>query len=424
MERIYIEGGQPLRGVVTVGGSKNDALAIMAGALLVPGVSVLHNIPRNSDVYTLLEIFRRLGAVSRFRSDGALEIDATCLTTTETPHDLVRQMRASFNLLGVLIARCGHAAVAMPGGCDIGSRPVDFHIKGLEMLGCHLRLEHGIYIGEAKRIIGTNIYFDFPSAGATQHLMIAACCGQGTTVIENCAAEPEVTDLADFLNACGARIYGAGTQTIVIDGVAELHPTEFTIIPDRLQAGTYAVAAAITGGDVTIRNAVFDHCRPVFSKLIDSGTEVISEPNAVRVRRRRGLCPVDIKTTPHPGFPTDMQQVFAAMLSLADGVSLVTETVYESRFRYTTELAKLGAKIHVENRTAKITGVPRLSGASVSCTDLRGGAALLVAGLAADGATDIDNLHHLDRGYEDIVPNLRDLGARITRGTAGGVCLV
>ena len=424
MDRIYIEGGQPLRGVVEVGGSKNDALAIMGAALLVPGVSALHNIPRNSDVHTLLEIFRRLGAKSRFREDGALEIDATYLTTSETPHDLVRQMRASFNLLGVLIARCGHAAVAMPGGCDIGSRPVDFHIKGLEQLGCHLRLEHGIYIGEAKRLVGANIYFDFPSAGATQHLMIAACCAQGATVIENCAAEPEVADLADFLNACGARIYGAGTSTIVIDGVAELTPTEFTIIPDRLQAGTYAVAAAITGGDITIRNAVYDHCRPVFSKLMDAGAEVIAEPNSIRVRRRGELRPVDIKTTPHPGFPTDMQQVFAAMLSLADGVSLVTETVYESRFRYTTELAKMGAKIYVENRAAKITGVARLSGAAVSCTDLRGGAALLVAGLAADGETVLDNLHHLDRGYEDIVPNLRELGARITRGTAGRVCLV
>ena len=303
MDRIYIEGGQPLRGVVEVGGSKNDALAIMGAALLVPGVSALHNIPRNSDVHTLLEIFRRLGAKSRFREDGALEIDATCLTTSETPHDLVRQMRASFNLLGVLIARCGHAAVAMPGGCDIGSRPVDFHIKGLEQLGCHLRLEHGIYIGEAKRLVGANIYFDFPSAGATQHLMIAACCAQGATVIENCAAEPEVADLADFLNACGARIYGAGTSTIVIDGVAELTPTEFTIIPDRLQAGTYAVAAAITGGDVTIRNAVYDHCRPVFSKLMDAGAEVIAEPNAVRVRRRGRTAACGHQNHAAPRFP-------------------------------------------------------------------------------------------------------------------------
>ncbi len=424
MERIYIEGGQPLRGVVEVGGSKNDALAIMAAALLVPGVSVLRNVPRNSDVNTLLEIFRRLGATSRFREDGTLEIDATHLTTTEAPHDLVRQMRASFNLLGVLLARCGDAAVAMPGGCDIGSRPVDFHIKGLEQFGCHLKLEHGIYYGEAKELTGANIYFDFPSAGATQHLMMVACLSKGMTVIENCAAEPEVTDLADFLNACGARIYGAGNKTITIDGVDELTPTEFTIIPDRLQAATYAVAAAITGGDVTIRNAVYDHCRPVFSKLLDAGVEILAEPNAVRIRRRGALRPVDIKTTPHPGFPTDMQQVFTAMLSLADGVSLVTETVYESRFRYTTELAKMGANIYVENRAAKITGVARLSGASVSCTDLRGGAALLVAGLAADGETDIDHLQHLDRGYEDIVPNLRDLGARITRGTAGRVRLV
>lgn len=403
----------------------------MAGALLVPGKTVLHNVPRIRDVYTLLDIFRHLGATSRFREDGALEIDATHLTTTETPHDLVRQMRASFNILGALLARYGHAAVAMPGGCDIGARPVNFHIKGLEQLGCHLHLEHGVYIGEVKRFTGANISLDFPSAGATQHLMIAASRARGRTVLENCASEPEIVNMAAFLNACGAKITGAGTTRIEVEGVEELHPCEFSAIPDRLQAGTFAMAAAITGGDVTIQNAVYEHSSPVYAKMIEAGVEIREYPGAIRVcGTPRRPNPVDIKTMPHPGFPTDMQQVFAAYLALADGVSMITETVYESRFRYTTELEKLGANIRVEGRTAKITGVERLSGAPVSCTDLRGGAALVVAALVAEGETELDSLHHLDRGYENLVPNLRNLGADIVRGTertaAGGlrVCSV
>jgi len=415
----------PLQGTVAIGGSKNDSVAIMAGALLVPGKTVLHRVPRIRDVFTLLEIFGHLGVVSRFRDDDALEIDATHLTTSETPHDLVRQMRASFNVLGALLSRFGHASVAMPGGCDIGARPVNFHVKGLEQLGCKLRLEHGIYTGKVKRFVGANLYLEFPSAGATQHLMIAACRARGRTIIGNCAAEPEIVNLADFLNACGARIQGAGTTTITIDGVEELHPTEFSVIPDRLQAGTYALAAAITGGDVVIQNAVMDHCRPVISKLTEVGVEVTPTPDGFRVRRVGTIYPTDIKTMPHPGFPTDMQQPFAALLTLADGVSVITETVYESRFRYTTELVRMGANIHVEGRNAIITGVERLTGAPVTCTDLRGGAALVVAGLAAEGETEIAGLEHLDRGYEDIVPKLRALGAHVTRSNetaaSGGV---
>lgn len=417
MDKIYIRGGQPLSGIVEVGGSKNDSVAIMAAALLVPGKTLLRNVPRISDVYTLLEIFRHLGVSARFHDDGGLEIDATNLTTAETPHDLVRQMRASFNLLGVLLSRFGHASVAMPGGCNIGARPVNFHVKGLEQLGCKLRMEHGIYTGEVERFVGANIYLEFPSAGATQHLMIAACRARGRTLLANCAAEPEVVNLAEFLNACGAKIEGAGTTTIVIEGVEELHPVEFTVIPDRLQAGTYALAAAITGGDVLIANANPDHCRPVLAKLAESGVEVLPEPSGFRVRRKDKICPIEIKTMPHPGFPTDMQQPFAALLCLAEGTSIITETVYESRFRYTTELAKLGAEITVENRVAIITGVERLTGAPVTCTDLRAGAALIVAGLVAEGETEIDGLEHLDRGYEDVVSRLRGLGADILRGS-------
>jgi UDP-N-acetylglucosamine 1-carboxyvinyltransferase len=400
----------------------------MAAALLVPGKTVLHNVPHISDVETLLDIFRCIGVVAGFRPDGGLEIDATNITTTtRTPHHLVRQMRASFNILGSLLARFGRASVAMPGGCDIGARPVNFHIKGLEQLGCKFTFEHGIYTGEVDRFVGTNLYLEFPSAGATQHLMIAASMAKGRTVIENCAAEPEIVDLADFLNACGAQINGAGTAAITIDGVESLHPVEFTVIPDRLQAGTFALATAITGGDVLIRNAVMEHCKPLLMKLDEIGVEVLPDASAFgyRVRRTGKLDPTHVTTMPHPGFPTDMQQPLAALLCLACGTSTITETVYESRFRYTTELAKLGADIRVEGRTAIITGVERLTGATVTCTDLRGGAAVLVAGLAAEGYTEIEGLAHLDRGYENIVPRLRGLGADITRGTervvAGGL---
>jgi UDP-N-acetylglucosamine 1-carboxyvinyltransferase len=418
LDKITIQGGRPLTGSVEVGGSKNDSIAIMAGALLVPGKTTLRNVPRIRDVYTLIEILRRIGVPAVFHEDGALEIDATQPTTSETPHDLVRQMRASFNVLGALLTRFGRASVAMPGGCDIGARPVNFHVKGLEQLGCRLHLEHGIYTGAVRRFTGANISLEFPSAGATQHLMIAACQARGRTMITNCAAEPEIVNLGAFLNSCGARISGAGTPTITIEGVEELHPTDFTILPDRLQAGTYALAAAITGGDVVIKNAVLEHCRPVLAKMAEAGVEVTRVDAGYRVRRAGKIYPTDIRTMPHPGFPTDMQQPFAALLSLADGVSMITETVYESRFRYTTELVRMGADIRVEDRTAVIHGVNRLMGAPVTCTDLRGGAAVLVAGLAAEGETTIDGLEHLDRGYEGIVPKLRSLGAHITRDNA------
>ena len=415
MEKISIVGGKPLQGSVSVGGSKNDTVAIMAGALLIPGKTLLKNVPKIHDVYTLLEIFRRMGAISRFLEDDTLEIDATKLSTTEAPNELVSKMRASFYVLGALLARFGEACVAMPGGCDIGARPVNFHVKGLEQLGCKLRLEHGIYHGKVRRMTGANVYLEFPSAGATQHLMIAASQACGRTVIENCANEPEIVSMANFLNTCGADIKGAGTSKIVIEGVDELHPATYTVIPDRMQAGTYAVAAAITGGDILIQNSCPEHCGPIFSKLRETGTEVTLDSKGVRIRRVGKIRPADIKTLPHPGFPTDMQQPFASLLSLADGTSMITETLYESRFRYTTELERMGADIRVEGSAAKITGVSKLSGATVTCTDLRAGAALVVAALAAEGQSDISGLIHLDRGYEDIVPRLYGLGADIVR---------
>jgi UDP-N-acetylglucosamine 1-carboxyvinyltransferase len=415
LETIKIRGGRPLSGNVKVGGSKNDTVAIMAGALLVPGKTVLRNVPRIRDVNTLIEIFRRLGAVCTFFPDDSLEIDASNLTTSVAPNELVSKMRASFYVLGALLSRFGRAEVAMPGGCDIGARPVNFHVKGLEQLGCQLNLEHGIYYGSVRRLVGASLYLEFPSAGATQHLLIAASRACGTTVIENCATEPEIVSLAEFLNTCGAHIHGAGTPTITIEGVEALHPATYSVIPDRLQAGTYAVAAAITGGDVLIENAVSDHSRPLLSKLAEAGVDVQTTSRGLRVRRMGKLYPTDIKTLPHPGFPTDMQQPFTALMCLADGVSMVTETLYESRFRYTTELERMGADIRVDGRTAKITGVEKLSGAKVTCTDLRAGAAMVCAALAAEGETEIDGLTHLDRGYENIVPNLQGLGADIVR---------
>jgi UDP-N-acetylglucosamine 1-carboxyvinyltransferase len=415
LESIKIRGGRPLHGYVKVGGSKNDTVAIMAGALLVPGKTVLRNVPRIRDVHTLIEIFSRLGAVCEFLEDDSLVIDASNLTTPVAPNDLVSKMRASFYVLGALLSRFGRAEVAMPGGCDIGARPVNFHIRGLEQLGCKLNLEHGIYYGSVRRLRGASVYLEFPSAGATQHLLIAASRACGRTVIENCATEPEIVSLADFLNTCGAQILGAGTPTILIEGVDALRPATYSVIPDRLQAGTYAVAAAITGGDVMIENAVADHSRPLLSKLAEAGVDIESSSRGIHVRRAGKIYPTDIKTLPHPGFPTDMQQPFTALMCLADGVSMVTETLYESRFRYTTELERMGADIRVDGRTAKITGVQQLSGARVTCTDLRAGAAMVCAALSADGETEITGLTHLDRGYENIVPNLQGLGADIVR---------
>lgn len=415
MDTITIFGGKRLEGSLAISGSKNDTVAIMSAALVVPGKTILQNVPRIHDVFTLMEIFRRLGVTSQFISDNTLEIDATNISTYIAPNDLVAKMRASFYVLGALLTRFGEACVAMPGGCSIGARPVNFHISGLEQLGCKLELEHGIYYGKVKRMRGAPIYLDFPSAGATQHLMIAASCAIGTTTIENCAMEPEIVSLANFLNASGASIRGAGSPTIIIEGVDALKPATYRIIPDRLQAGTYAIASAITGGDVLVANCDPDHCRPLISKLREAGIEVDVEPTAMRVRRFGTIHATDVRTMPHPGFPTDMQQPFAALMSLADGVSMITETVYESRFRYTTELERMGADIRVEGNTAKISGVSSLSGAKVTCTDLRAGAAMVCAGLAAKGETVIDGLTHLDRGYEDIVPNLQGLGADITR---------
>jgi len=413
---IYVVGGNRMKGEARISGSKNGMLALMAGALLAKGTTTLENVPLIGDVYTMIEMLRQLGVATRL-SGTTLEIDATDIQANEAPYELVKKMRASFCVIGPLLARLGHARVPMPGGCDIGARPVDFHVKGLQALGAKVAIEHGYVTAETSGLKGADVYLDFPSAGATQHLMTVACLAEGTTRIENAALEPEVVELADLLKAMGAKISGAGagTGTIEIEGVDELHGVRHTVIPDRMETGTFAVAAAVTQGDIVLVNAVAEHCTAIFQKLQDAGVRVIPGKDSVRIIANSRPTAVDIKTMPHPGFPTDMQQPFAAMLSISDGTAIISETVYERRFRYLSELSRMGADVTLEGRTAIIKGVPKLTGAEVSASDLRAGAALIIAGLCAEGRTDISGIEHIDRGYEDIVGKLAALGANIRR---------
>ena len=419
MDKICIQGGARLTGRVRASGSKNATVAIMAGAVLAEEPVTLRNIPRITDTHTMVELLNALGAPTRWLDDTSVLIDPSNVLWTEAPYDLVRKMRASFHVLGPLLARFGHSRVPVPGGCNIGARPVNYHIEGLKRLGAQIHLEHGVYTTEAPRLHGANIYFDSQSPGATEHLMTAAALAHGTTVMENCATEPEVQDLAGFLNTLGARIEGAGTTTLTIHGVERMHGGEYTVISDRMEAATYAVAGAITGGDIIIDNIDMDHLKPVTSKLMEAGVEVHEGKHGLRVRLDGRPKAVDVRTVPYPGFPTDMQQPFAALLSIADGTSVITETIYENRFGYVNELVRMGANVTAEGRTAVIKGVDRLTGAEVVATDLRAGAALLCAGLAADGETELSGVQHLDRGYENVVTKLQSLGATITRATGG-----
>ncbi len=414
MDTIYIAGGQRLEGEFKVNGSKNGTLAVMAGALLAKGTTVLQNVPRIGDIYTMVEMLRQLGVKTRIDGNN-VEIDATTIDTNEAPYELVKKMRASFSVAGPLLARLGSAKVPMPGGCDIGARPVDFHVKGLQALGAHVTIEHGYVTATADKLRGAEVYLDFPSAGATQHLMTAAALAEGVTRIENAAQEPEVVDLANFLIAMGAQIRGHGTGTIEVVGVDELHSVTYPMIPDRMEAGTFAIAVAVTRGDVVMRGALAEHCTAVLQKLQEAGIKVSSGNDWIRISNDQRPTAVDIKTMPHPGFPTDMQQPFAALLSIAEGTSVISENVYERRFRYVAELQRMGADIVQEGRTAIIKGVPKLTGAQVTGTDLRAAAALIIAGLAAEGRTEVSGIEHLDRGYEDIVGKLASLGAMIVR---------
>lgn len=422
MDKIYVRGGNPLSGSIRVSGSKNSSLPLMAACLLVKGKTTLHNVPDIRDIHTMAEMLREIGAEVRFSTDGTVEIDATHFSRTNAPEELARKMRASFYIFGPMLARLGEGRTAQPGGCDIGARPVDFHIRGLQALGAYVKTEAGIVEGWTDGLRGNRIYLDFPSAGATSHLMTTATLAQGVTVIENAATEPEVVDLANFLITLGARISGAGTDKVIIEGVAALATDcEYEVIPDRMEAGTYACAAAITRGDLILEKVIASHLDPVLHKLMDMGVEVTHlspDPDVVGSLRisATGRCrAVDILAMPHPGFPTDMQQPMVAVLSVCEGASMVKDGVFENRFRYVSELTRMGADIRMEGRSAFVHGVSHLVGASVTATDLRAGAALIVAALGAEGDTSISGVEHVDRGYDALVEKLQAAGADITR---------
>ncbi len=418
MDKIIVTGGNTIRGEVVVSGSKNAVLPIIAGTLLAKDVTILHDVPNLSDVATMKEILELLGA-SITVENHTMTIDCRNVNSCTAPYQYIQKMRASVNIMGPLLARFGKAKISMPGGCSIGTRPIDLHLKGFEALGASIAIEHGDMDAgvPAGRLKGSRIYLDFPSVGATENIMKAATLAEGTTIIENAAEEPEIVDLANFLNSMGANVRGAGTKVIKIEGVEQLHGTEYTIIPDRIEAGSYMIAAAITGGDLLVKNVIIDHVKALLAKLEECGVEVQEEESNLRIRAKQPLQAVDIKTLPHPGFPTDMQAQFMALMSVAKGTSIFTETIFENRFMHADELRRMGANIKTDGRSAIVEGVDHLNGCKVKATDLRAGAALIIAALVADGQTEITELHHIDRGYENLIEKFRTIGADIVRLT-------
>ncbi len=417
MEKLIVKGGNRLVGAVKTSGAKNAVLPIIAASILGTTPSHLDEVPMLEDVHTISEVLKCLGLKVKFNPEAnVLDIDSTNITSFEAPYELVRTMRASFLVMGPLLARIGKARISMPGGCAIGARPIDIHLKGFEALGVKIEQGHGYIEASAPDgLKGTGIYFDFPSVGATENIMMAASLAEGTTILENAAEEPEIVDLANYLNKMGAKIRGAGTDTIRIEGVKELHGADYTIIPDRIEAGTYMIAAAMTGGDVVVENVLPEHQKPLIAKLREAGAVVEEDIDKVRVIGQNPLKAVAIKTLPYPGFPTDMQAQMMAMMVIAEGRSKVTETVFENRFMHVVELNRMGAQISTEGRSAVIDGPCKLTGCDVRATDLRAGAAMILAGLVAEGTTRIGDLHHIDRGYENIVAKLKKLGADIER---------
>lgn len=417
MEKLIVKGGNRLVGAVKTSGAKNAVLPIIAASILGTTPSHLDEVPMLEDVHTISEVLKCLGlSVECSPEKNVLDIDSTEITSYEAPYELVRTMRASFLVMGPLLARIGKARISMPGGCAIGARPIDIHLKGFEALGVKIEQGHGYIEASAPEgLKGTSIYFDFPSVGATENIMMAASLAEGTTILENVAEEPEIVDLANYLNKMGAKIRGAGTDTIRIEGVEKLHGADYTIIPDRIEAGTYMIAAAMTGGDVVVENVLPEHQKPLIAKLREAGAVVEEDIDKVRVIGQNPLKAVSIKTLPYPGFPTDMQAQMMAMMVIAEGRSKVTETVFENRFMHVVELNRMGAQISTEGRSAVIDGPSKLTGCDVRATDLRAGAAMILAGLVAEGTTRIGDLHHIDRGYENIVAKLKNLGADIER---------
>lgn len=416
MSKIIVRGGRKLAGKVRVNGAKNAVLPIIAASILGSvGESIIQDAPPLDDVLVINQVLESLGIAIEYKQE-VIRVRAHSITTCEASYELVRKMRASFLVMGPLLARLGQARISLPGGCAIGTRPIDQHLKGFETMGAEIDLGQGYIEARVKgRLKGAKIYLDVASVGATENIMMAATLAQGTTTIENAAKEPEIVDLANYLNAMGAVVRGAGTGVIRIEGVEALHGATHTVIPDRVEAGTYMIAAAITGSNLYIENAIGDHLRPVISKLQEMGVNIEEDENGIRVIADKPLRAVDVKTLPYPGFPTDMQSQMMALLMVADGTSLVTETVFENRFMHVEEFMNMNAQIKVDGRTAVVSGNASLKGAKVCATDLRAGAALILAALAADGETEITGTHHIDRGYVDIAGVLRGLGADVFR---------
>lgn len=417
MEEIIVRGGNQLNGTVRIEGAKNAVLPILAASLLAEeGITILDNVPILSDVFTMNQVIRHLNVDVDFdEQKNQVTIDASRQLEIEAPYEYVSQMRASIVVMGPLLARNGHAKVAMPGGCAIGKRPIDLHLKGFQALGAKIIQKNGYIEAIADELIGNTIYLDFPSVGATQNIMMAAVKAKGTTIIENVAREPEIVDLANILNKMGAQVYGAGTETMRIEGVDHLHAVNHSIVQDRIEAGTFMVAAAMTQGNVLIADAISEHNRPLISKLIEMGAEIIEEEGGVRVIGPKHILPTDVKTMPHPGFPTDMQAQMTAIQLVAEGTSVVTETVFENRFQHLEEMRRMNAHVKIDGNVAIMDGNHELQGAEVYATDLRAAAALVLAGLKANGITRVRNLNYLDRGYYNFHIKLQQLGADVER---------
>lgn len=416
MENQYIiKGGVPLRGEVTIGGAKNAALGILAAAIMTDETVLIDNLPDVNDINVLLTAIEGIGATVNRLSPHAVEINGSTIGAVTIDYDSIRKIRASYYLLGALLGKYQKAKVALPGGCEIGSRPIDQHLKGFRALGATVNIEHGMIDTYAENLVGNHIFLDVVSVGATINIMLAACMADGKTVLENAAKEPHIVDVANFLNSMGANIKGAGTDKIRITGVSKLHASEYSIIPDQIEAGTYMIAAAATGGDVYIRNVIPKHLEAITAKLIEIGAKVEEYDDCVRVHSNGRMGYANVKTMPYPGFPTDMQPQMVTLLALSEGVSIVTETIFETRFKYISELRRMGSNINVEGNAAIITGVEGFTGATVSAPDLRAGAALVIAGLVADGFTTVEQIQYIERGYENFEDKIRGLGGFIEK---------
>ncbi len=418
-EKFCIKGGNPLRGEVKIGGAKNSVLKLMAAAILVPGAVKIYNVPELTDVEIMLEVIRQMGIKTEYdREEKSVVIDATEISNVTAKYELVSKMRASFIVLGALVSRCKEAIVALPGGCAIGERRVDFHIKGLETLGAKMKIENGYVHAKASKLVGGDVYLDIPSVGATENIMLAAVLAEGSTHIQNAAQEPEIVDLANFLNSIGAEVIGAGTSEITINGVKseQLHPVEYTTIPDRIEAGTFMSAIVGTRGKAIIRDIFPAHLTFFTNKLIKMGANIkLVDPTSIEVSCRNRLNSINFVTQPYPGFPTDLQSMAMALLVVSNGVGIITESLYENRFMQVPELRRMGADIHQDRNHAIIKGVKKLSGATLSASDLRAGASLVVAALMAEGNSEIKNLYHIDRGYENFESKIQLLGGKIER---------